>query len=351
MKVVMLAGTLELSDAVVYTLSLGRGLIGRGHDVRLIAAHGPLSDLLETDPLHHVAHTLTGSRWRDVFEMQRLDTALGDFEPDCIHVTDESLDLAGHQLSRRWRVPRVLTHHGRTPMLSARRKPEVILVPAQGQRATVVHDGGIDAERVRVVPYGLPDIPEPAPAALTDGHRPSVGAVGPLRRGRGLKQFVHAMRRVADAHPGALFPVLGSGPYHPFILRHAEALGLSDRVIVAESCSEPRMALAALDVIVLPSVDEEFGCLAALAMALGRPVVASAVGQAFDLIDDGKTGLLVPPGDDNALAEQVMSLLSDPQRARDLGAAARAAMRQRHPLEAMIDGTISAFEALYSRSS
>lgn len=350
MKVVMLAGSLELSDAIVYTLSLGRGLIGRGHDVRLIAADGPLSDLLDTDPLRRLPHALRGSRWRDVFEAHRLDAALDGFAPDVVHVTDESLDVAGAHLATRWHVPRVLTHHGRSASLAAWRRADVVIVPAQGQRATVVNDGGVPAERVTVVPYGLPDVPEPPVSPLATGHRPSIGAVGPLRRGRGLKPFVHAMRRVSDARPDALFPVLGSGPYHPFVLRHAESLGLADRIIVAESCIEPRVALAALDVVVLPSVEEEFGCLAVLAMALGRPVVASAVGQAFDLIEDGVTGLLVPPGDENALANQVIDLLSNPDRARELGAAARVATRDGHPLDAMIDGTLAVFESLHSRA-
>ena len=346
MKVVLLAGALELSDAIVYTLSLGRGLIGRGHEVRLIAADGPLTGLLDTDPLTHVAHALTSSRWRDVFERQRLREALADFNPEILHVVDESLDGAGAHLARRWQVPHAVTHHGRVAAPESWRRADVVIVPAQGQRATVVNQGKVAAERVRVVPYGLPDTPEPPLAPLADDHRPSIGTVGPLPRGRGLKQFAHAMCQVGKARPDALFPVIGSGPYHPFLIRHAEGLGIGDRLIVAESCIEPKAALGSLDIVVLPSVEEEFGYLAALAMALGRPIVASAVGQAFDLIEDGVTGILVPPGDERALSDAVLGLLHEPERARALGIAARTATRAGHSLEAMVSGTLDAYESL-----
>jgi glycosyltransferase involved in cell wall biosynthesis len=101
--------------------------------------------------------------------------------------------------------------------------------------------------------------------------------------------------------------------------------------------------LAAADAFVLPSRSEAFPNGAIEAMAAGLPVVASAVGGLLDLIDDGRTGRLVPPGDPEALAAALRTLIEHPAEAAAMGRAARDVARGRYSFDRMV----SAFEDLY----
>ena len=97
------------------------------------------------------------------------------------------------------------------------------------------------------------------------------------------------------------------------------------------------------DVYVQPSLVEPFGLGALEAMAIGRPVVASRVGGLRELVEDGRTGILVSPGDSASLARALAELVRDPARAKELGQAAAARAREKFNLE----GTVDAFAALY----
>jgi glycosyltransferase involved in cell wall biosynthesis len=94
--------------------------------------------------------------------------------------------------------------------------------------------------------------------------------------------------------------------------------------------------LGGLDVAVLPSRAEGMSNALLEYMAAGRPLVATAVGAAPDLVEDGVHGLLVPPDDPQALAEAIGALLDDPARARELGAEARRRAAEHYSREAMV---------------
>jgi glycosyltransferase involved in cell wall biosynthesis len=104
--------------------------------------------------------------------------------------------------------------------------------------------------------------------------------------------------------------------------------------------------LASADAFVLPSRSEAFPNSVIEAMAAGLPVIANAVGGLLDLIDNGRTGLLVPPSDPDALTPALRFLIENPARAAAIGEAARAEVRQRYSFERMV----SAFEDLYTSS-
>ncbi len=101
--------------------------------------------------------------------------------------------------------------------------------------------------------------------------------------------------------------------------------------------------LAEADIFVLPSRSEAFPNAVLEAMAAGLPIVASGVGGILELIDDGRTGLLVRPGDAEALAERLCVLMEDEALASRLGAAARNEAHARYSFDRMVSG----FEHIY----
>jgi glycosyltransferase involved in cell wall biosynthesis len=103
--------------------------------------------------------------------------------------------------------------------------------------------------------------------------------------------------------------------------------------------------LAAADVVVLPSLSEGFPFVLLEALAMGCPVVASRVNGVPELIEDHKTGLLVPARDPHALAMAIQEVLSDPIAASKMGAAGRAVVQQRFTVDQMVANTTAIFDA------
>jgi len=209
--------------------------------------------------------------------------------------------------------------------------------------------GGLDPDRVFIVENGIDLAPfEAIPPLAASDDRPSprrVGVVANLRPVKDLPTFLRACRIVADADPSVSFAIAGEGEEGPALGRLIAELGLGDRVALPGAVRDVPAFLAGLDISVLCSRSEGQSNALIEAMAAGRAVVATAVGGTPELIEDGETGLLVPPGDPDCLASAIVRLLRDRALAARLGAAARLRARRRHGWEAVA----RRFERLYAR--
>jgi glycosyltransferase involved in cell wall biosynthesis len=116
------------------------------------------------------------------------------------------------------------------------------------------------------------------------------------------------------------------------------SLGLADRVVFTGHLEDVRPALAALDVFVHSGAPEPFGLVNAEAMAAGKPVVAFGHGALPELVVHGETGILVSPGDEEALGQAVISLLRDPAQRNAMGAAGRARVEAHFTVQQMAEG-------------
>jgi glycosyltransferase involved in cell wall biosynthesis len=159
---------------------------------------------------------------------------------------------------------------------------------------------------------------------------PVVGVVGRIRMVRkGQEIFVAAARKLAAAFPAARFVCIGDAYpgnecHVDELRRRAQDAGIGDRFEITGDIEDVAAATAALDIAVMPSVvPEPFGNVVMEAMCLGKPVIASTNGGGREQIEDGVTGFLVAPGDANALARALATLLADPERARVMGEAGR----------------------------
>jgi glycosyltransferase involved in cell wall biosynthesis len=174
-----------------------------------------------------------------------------------------------------------------------------------------------------------------------------VGTVANLRQSKGYEFFIEAARKVVDAAPDTRFVAVGD--IDPIIAKPLFAsikrLGLQDRFLFLGFRTDVPEFLSELDVFVLPSVSEGFPLVALEAMASARPIIVTRSGGPQEIIEDGKTGLLVPPADPDALAEKICELLGNPERAAVLARAARAKLVSTFTLERMIRD----YERLYER--
>ncbi len=180
----------------------------------------------------------------------------------------------------------------------------------------------LGAHKVRVIPSGV-EVPDELPDPEEPPH---VLYIGRLSAEKGVLELVEAAR-------GLPLVVVGDGPLRD---RVPGALGFVPH-------AELGSFYARAAVVAVPSLREGYGMACAEAMAHGRPVVASAVGGLLDLVEDGVTGLLVPPGDVPALRAALERLLADPELRLRLGATARDRARERLSLSAAAAATIAAY--------
>jgi glycosyltransferase involved in cell wall biosynthesis len=165
---------------------------------------------------------------------------------------------------------------------------------------------------------------------------PIVGTVGRLVPVKGLEWLLKAAPPVLAEFPQACFVVIGDGPMACELRELTSKLGIGLRVVFLGVREDVHECLVALDLFVLPSLNEGMGLAVIEAMAMGCPVVATRVGGIPDIVADGTTGLLVPPRDDRALAEAILTLLRDRSRRAAYGEAAKRHVDGRFDITTMV---------------
>jgi glycosyltransferase involved in cell wall biosynthesis len=161
-----------------------------------------------------------------------------------------------------------------------------------------------------------------APRARLDGGRPRLVTVGRLKAPKDFATLVRAFAALPSNSFEAL--IVGDGPERPVVEAEVERLGLGRAVRLLGERQDVPALLAGSDVFVLSSASEGLPLSVEEAMAAGLPVVASAVGGVPEVVVEGETGFLVPPGDVDRLAAALGRLLADPSLRRRMGASGRA---------------------------
>jgi glycosyltransferase involved in cell wall biosynthesis len=202
---------------------------------------------------------------------------------------------------------------------------------------------GFDAESFEIVHYGISARNGVAPFS---GSEPCLLCVGRLIPVKGHLVLLRALAQARTRVPGLVLELAGQGPLEPALKSYVRELGLSDAVRFLGFVSPVQTAIENAAIVVVPSLGEGFGMVALEAMERSRPVIASAVGGLPEIVVDGETGLVVPPGDAEALADAMVALASDLPRAAAMGEAGR-----RRAIESFTeDRSTSGIEALYVRA-
>jgi glycosyltransferase involved in cell wall biosynthesis len=199
---------------------------------------------------------------------------------------------------------------------------------------------GIPPWRIRFLPNGIPPVQvdgEPAEVraelGIPDG-APIVGAVGVFRPQKDFPTLLRAHARLLEHHPDARLVIVGYGPEEQAIKRFVEKLGIGERVVLTGLRGDAIRIAAAFDVAVNSSLFEGSSLAIIEFMALGRPIVATAVGGTPDLLAHGKAGMLVAPSEPAVLADAIGGLFDDPAGAAALGARARERQRAEYDIDA-----------------
>jgi glycosyltransferase involved in cell wall biosynthesis len=223
-----------------------------------------------------------------------------------------------------------------------------VIAISDGVRRAMVA-GGVDHDRVRVVPSGvdvaafssLPDDRARIRREWGVGDDAVVVLVlGALEQRKGHHVLLDAAGRLGSGQAPVLVFV-GSGSAEQALRSRAASVAVS--VCFAGFRTDVAACLAGSDVVAVPSLHEGLGVAALEAMAAGRPVIASAVGGLAEVVVDQVTGLLVPPKDPVRLAGALATLVGDPARRRAYGEAGATRVAERYSLRAMAEGTLACY--------
>lgn len=213
--------------------------------------------------------------------------------------------------------------------------------------------GMLPVERSRVIPNGIePKLLCPMPVARSRlrtelGVRqdePLIGLFGRLTEQKAQRVFLRSARAVLDRFARARFVLVGDGEDRHALEALAKELELGERLILTGFRSDVPELLNAIDLFVLPSLWEGLPIALLEAMAVGVPAIASAVDGSVEVIEPGKSGLLVPPGEHEPLTQAIVSLLETPALAERLARAGQERVRRLYTLQSMIEAT----ETLYT---
>jgi len=180
---------------------------------------------------------------------------------------------------------------------------------------------------------------------LEEGNR-VVGMAAQFIPRKGHEVLLQAIPDILKGHPRARFLVFGKGPGRAGFIRKIRDSGLEEAVKVPGFRHDLPVLLPRLDLLVHPATMEGLGIILLQAGASGVPVVATAAGGIPEAVVHEETGLLVPPGDSEALASAVSALLADESRARAMGEAARTRVRREFSVDRMVDGNLEVYREI-----
>ena len=303
--------------------------------VACVRAEGPLRARLEDVGLQ--PWSLGPSSFKSpglVVAMLRLAAYLRRHAVRLVHCFDFYSNIVGVPAARLARTPVVIASQRDMGNLRSRGQQSIhsialglathILVNSEAIAACLAQTRAARHNRLEMVPNGV-DLTRFEPVAVpTSGEVTTVATLANLRPEKGLAQLVEAAAIVTRRAPRARFVIWGEGALRADLEARIRTLGLTGRVEMRGATREPAQALKQCQIFVLASLSEASSNVVLEAMATGLPVVGTRVGGTPGLVDDHRTGLLVPPDNAPALAEAILRLIEAPAMATEMGAQGRA---------------------------
>jgi glycosyltransferase involved in cell wall biosynthesis len=179
---------------------------------------------------------------------------------------------------------------------------------------------GFDGESFEIVHYGIEPDGGATPLAAPEPRLLCVGRLIPIK---GHLVLLRAFAQARRELPSLRLDIAGRGPLEPALRALAKELEVEDAVTFLGYVAPIQRAIEDAAAVVVPSLGEGFGMVALEAMERARPVIATEIGGLGELVEDGETGLLVPPGDADALARAIVRLGRDRNEAAEMGRAGR----------------------------
>ncbi|MDI6808904.1 MAG: glycosyltransferase [Candidatus Eisenbacteria bacterium] len=369
-SVVFLASTLPTGGAEKMFVGIAEGLKTKGFQVRVVCLKeaGELGSMVMQSGVELIEGVM--AERASVSGFLRLCGILRKLDPAILYVLDHrNAVVAGTLASILLGVKGRLVAVHSTRLWGGRKSlqfPIPLLLPfvekviavSDSQREYLSSEEGIPLTRMKVVRNGI-DLSAFRNGDSSDSMRtelnipkgvPIVGCVAGLRPEKGHFILFSAAKELLSTFGDCIFLLVGSGTMSEELKSEAQRLGIASNVIFAGRRENVPELLRLMDVFVLPSLPVvETAPLSVMeAMACGRAVVATDVGSLREIVEDGATGLLVPPGDSHSLALALKSLLADSAKRKEMGRMGKERAAKEFDFARVVDETECLFEEILS---
>ena len=340
-------------------LLLLKGLKARGHQPELIAAHGSAlgeraaaADIRVHHARRGLLHLPAAMRIR---ELMRSDGF------DLVHANEAHAVSAAWLAGAHRRVPLIVSRRvgypiGKSRLARARYEAATRIVANSRWTAEQAGLSGAPRSKITVVHEGT-EIPQRFTAEQRNAARkqwrqpreaPLLGCVGVLLPDKGQEWLIRALAELYEEFPALRLLLAGDGPCRPRLERLARELNVAGSVIFAGFVNDIDSVYAALDVFLLPSFFEALNNSLLAAMAREVPSIAFDRGALGEIIESGKSGLLVPAANTGALCEAIRDVLRDPAKARCLAEEGRRRVEHHFSADRMVDEMVQLYDLALS---
>ncbi len=362
MNILFLTTHLNSGGITSYLLTLTRGLIGKGHKVFLATSGGNREDAFLTLGACHLKMNIRTKSEADpriylaLFPLRKFIRAN---KIDVIHSQTRVTQVVGYLIGRMTHIPYGTTCHG-----FFKRRFFRWLFPCWGEHVIaislavknhLIEDFGVPEQKIILIESGI-EI-ENFPVVTNEERRAAkrkfqlennftIGMIARLSDVKGQDVLIKAMPLMLKEISQARLCLFGEGREEKKLRALVKGLNLENVVLFFPTVSKTRDSLSLLDVFVMPSRQEGLGLSIMEAQAAGLPCVASRVGGIPSLIEEGKTGFLVEPENEKALAEKLITVFKDQRLRQEVGIAARAFVQKNHSAQKMVEETLGVYEKL-----
>ncbi len=379
MKILLLTTHINIGGVGLYLLNLAKGLKKRGVKCFVASSGGNLERYFKTARISLVnldIKTKFEFNPKLIPEIFKLIRFVKKNDIDIIHAHTRVTQVLGRLISKFTTLKRrtsltgqakphfVTTCHGffKSERLSRRLFPcwgEATIAISQAVKTHLINDFNLPENRISLIYNGI-DLEEPSKVLTEEekellkenlrlGKGPVIGSIGRLSPVKGYKYLLFAMKDLKNVIPDVKLLIIGEGPSGNKLRDLSKKLNLEDSVSFVKATLDVRRFLTLMDIFVFPSIQEGLGLSLIEAMASGKVCIATSIGGISSVIEDGKNGLLVQPGDSHSLTEAMRRLLLDKELFSRLGSAARNSVKNKFSLDRMMEETIRFYESVKDR--
>lgn len=361
-RVLIIAPALLHTDASTYVEVLATGLRAENVPVLVITSGGPQFKRLLAKGIKALSFPYFGRSIMGMLAYKRALKAAMKFNPNIIHAASSDVWRMSKKISERLNVAALVTLH--TPVRRATELPWLTgrwpysIVPTSALRENMVNCGGMPKTRVVVVRPGFESedsgglqMKAAKPGKPFEGKTKVVGCLAPLEVGMGVGMFINSAKIVMKTFPDAEFVIAGTGPLENRLRKQALMLGVRGNMTFVGNDWNDDELLQNFDILVIPSPQVAFPWSGLKAMSAGLPIVAVGSPGAFELLQEGSTGIIIPRGDDEALGLRITQLLGDTYKAEELGLAGLERILKKYPLSGMTQKTLTVYDMILEETT
>jgi glycosyltransferase involved in cell wall biosynthesis len=240
----------------------------------------------------------------------------------------------------------------------AMQKIDRVVAVSEDIRQRVIRERRLSPDKVMTIHYGV-DLEKFAPEdqmltradiGVSDDHL-VLGTVARFDHPKGHKYLIDAAPEIVRQFPNVRFVFVGDGPLRSDVEQQINRLELNDYFILLGFRRDVKQLLGLFNLFILPSVSEGLPNAVLEAMACSNPVVATAVNGVVEVVEEGKTGYLVPPQNSARMTEAVIKMLASPQNMKEMGKKGRERVANHFSVEQQIDKFEELYYALYAEKS